>query len=244
MKKRRKGDNISAAAIVAAAGAGKRFSDVENKMLATVAGRPLIAHTLAGLERSNAVTSIVLVANSSLIAEFKKLISAYRITKVSSVVKGGPERTESVRRGFRSLKKRPDYVIIHDGARPFVDDKIIRDTLMAAARYGAAVSATPVVSTVKKASRGRFVERTLDRRALWEAHTPQIFRTDILEEAYRRVKTQVSFTDDSRMVEASGRKVKLVPGSAYNIKVTTRADIAICESLFKRRSKLRRRRKR
>ena len=124
-------------------------------------------------------------------------------------------------------------MIVHDGARPLVDNKLIEMGLEAVQETGAAVAAVPVVDTIKRVTRTKFVKQTLIREQLWSVQTPQVFQYDILTESYQHAGDNV--TDDSTLVEKMGHKVKIYTGSYDNIKITTPDDMILAKCLIKQR---------
>ena len=154
--------------------------------------------------------------------------------KVTDVCLGGDRRQDSVAAGLSRLDQ-CHWVVIHDGARPLVTVDLIERGLEAARETGAAIAAVPVTDTIKVASEEGFIQGTPPRQSLWAAQTPQVFRFDIITEAYRQAKYEV--TDDARLVEQLGHKVKLYMGSYDNIKVTTPDNLAIAEVLWQKHEK-------
>ncbi|MFH1015911.1 MAG: 2-C-methyl-D-erythritol 4-phosphate cytidylyltransferase, partial [Chloroflexota bacterium] len=144
---------------------------------------------------------------------------------------GGERRQDSVAAGLK-LTGKCDWVVIHDGARPFVTIDLIERGLEAAKETGAAIAAVPVTDTIKEAGEDSIVRQTLPRQNLWAVQTPQVFRIDIITEAYRRARGDV--TDDAMLVEQMGHKVKVFMGSYDNIKITTPEDLALAEVLVKK----------
>ncbi|MBN1872392.1 MAG: 2-C-methyl-D-erythritol 4-phosphate cytidylyltransferase [Candidatus Omnitrophica bacterium] len=229
---RERSGNKKITAIIPSAGKSKRFGRGKNKIITELAGKPLLYYSLKALEASPLVASIIVVTDKRLIGKLKRIISRYRFLKVNTVIEGGKTRTESVKRGLRLIDGETDYVLIHDGARPLLSGRIIKDTIEAALRFGASVSAVPVKNTVKLSNRELFVRETPDRKRLWEVHTPQVFKKDILLDAYRRVDKNRTFTDDASVVEDMGVKVKIVKGDYRNIKVTTPYDLVTADRLL------------
>ena len=142
---------------------------------------------------------------------------------------GGPRRQDSVRLGLEALPE-CRWVVVHDGARPLVTAALIEAGLAAAAETGAAIAAVPLADTLKEAAEDGLIRRTLDRRNLWAAQTPQVFEYELLREAHRLAQGEA--TDDAALVEALGRRVKVFPGSPRNLKVTTAADLALAQALL------------
>jgi 2-C-methyl-D-erythritol 4-phosphate cytidylyltransferase len=171
--------------------------------------------------------------DKSLLKVAKRLVRRYSITKAKHIIEGGKTRTESVERGLRCVDKDTSLVLIHDGVRPFVSKEIVKKTIAAALKFGASVSAVPVKATIKVSGKDSFVKYTPARENLWEIQTPQVFKRILIEEAYKKVKSNRRFTDDATLIENIGKKVKIVKGDDRNIKITTTEDIKIAEALFK-----------
>jgi len=220
-------------AVIVAAGKGSRMNMEQNKQFLDIGGRPVLAWTISAFEDASAVDEIVVVVQSSDVAFCKReIIDRFGFRKVKTIAGGGKERHESVFNGLSQLDDKCGVVLIHDGARPFVDEACIHRSIEAAIKYGAACVAVPVKDTVKIASEDGFIEDTPDRNRLWQAQTPQSFRYEIITEAYKRAMTdRIQATDDSCLVERIGIKAKVVPGSYYNIKITTREDLVIAEAI-------------
>jgi len=217
----------SVGAIIAAAGRGRRFGEGD-KLFAPLAGRPLIARTLMAFEVCRAVHTVVLVLAEENLERGCRLVDAAGFDKVTVICPGGPRRQDSVRLGLEALPQ-CRWVVVHDGARPLVTADLIEAGLAAAAESGAAIAAVPLTDTLKEVADDGLIRRTLDRRNLWAAQTPQVFERELLREAHRQTPGEA--TDDAALVEALGRRVKVFPGSARNLKVTTTADLALAQAL-------------
>ena len=224
---------MSVAAIVAAGGIGKRLKSRRHKSFVTLRGRPMLAWVLGALERSREIGQVVVVAHRRDLAAARRLVKNGRFRKVIQVVEGGDSRMASVWRGVQALPDAARWVLVHDAARPLVTPEIVRACIRAARGAGAAIAAVPVVPTIKRVRAG-WVVKTLDRKQLWAVQTPQVFERRLLERAHRRgMRTGASATDDAALVEAMGRRVRIVPGSERNIKVTTPEDLMIAEVLLR-----------
>ena len=210
-----------------AAGQSSRMRGVD-KPFATIAGRPLLVHCLETFDRSPLVDSISVATSVSRIEAVQDMVREYGFSKVLSVVEGGARRQDSVLNAVRGLGD-VDTVLIHDGARPFVDQPTIERAAAAASEWGAAIAAVPVKDTIKVVDSGLSVVDTPSRDRLWAAQTPQAFRLDILLRAHAEVSHDV--TDDAAMVEAIGHPVKLFMGSYLNLKVTTPEDLLFAEAI-------------
>ena len=221
-------------AIVVGAGGGRRLGGVEKAFL-EVSGKPLIAHSLETLERSADVDEICLVVTAESVPRARELSAERGWRKVTAVVSGGAERQDSVRAGLDALAG-CEWVVVHDAARPLLTETLISSGLAAARRTGAAIAATPVRDTLKRAvgpSEYPEVHETVDRSQLWAAQTPQVFRAALLRDAFNAVGEAASrLTDDAAVVQAAGHRVTLYPGDAQNVKLTLPEDVALVEALL------------
>ena len=217
-------------AIIAAAGIGARMRADRAKQMIELAGAPLLVHTLRRFESSDAIDQIILVLQPDLTHEVLGLISRHNVKKVVRVVAGGAERQDSVYRGLQVIKEETARVVaVHDAVRPFVRPDEIRAVVERAQSTGAAVLAVPATDTIKQVKSGR-VQRTLDRRRIYHAQTPQAFRFSVIREAYDRAYTDgFMATDDSQLVERLGHRVSVVEGSPINIKITRPFDLSLAE---------------
>jgi 2-C-methyl-D-erythritol 4-phosphate cytidylyltransferase len=231
--------DISTAAIITAAGSGKRFGEGGGggipKQFAPLNGEPLLAHSIRSFSGCDSIGEIVVVVPPDWLDFVKnEIVDKFKFEKVSKLTPGGEERQHSVENGFRSLTDKPDIVLVHDGVRPFVTTETIETVITEAAESGAAICAVQATDTVKQSSPGRYIENTLQRDSIWLAQTPQGFKYEILDEAFRcAMEDGYIGTDESILVERIGVKVKLVQGSRYNIKITTKDDIILGELLLK-----------
>lgn len=217
--------------IVLAAGQGKRMKAGRNKQFLTIQNVPLIIHTLQKFEQDPWCSGIVLVVNEKEVAIFEELLTEYPIQKVQSLTVGGDERQHSVYNGLKSLKQ-AQMVLIHDGARPFVQQNTIHELVEKAASDKAAVLAVPVKDTIKRVEQGTVIE-TVERSSLWAIQTPQAFLFDVVMDAYEKAKTNEYLgTDDASLVEKAGQKVSIVEGNYDNIKLTTPEDLLYAEAIL------------
>ncbi len=223
----------SVAAIVAAAGDSRRMAGVD-KQFVSIGGRPLLWHCLNTLARCDAVGEVALVLSERNLEAARAMVATNGWGKVRAATTGGLRRQDSVRRGLETLGP-CDWVVVHDGARPFLDADMIVRGLCAAGETGAAVAAVPVKDTIKRADGEMNVLETPPRENLWAVQTPQVFRREALAEAHRRVSEDV--TDDAAMVERIGVTVKLFRSSYENLKVTTPEDVIAAEAILNARGK-------
>jgi 2-C-methyl-D-erythritol 4-phosphate cytidylyltransferase len=214
-------------AIIVAAGSSRRMGGVD-KLLRPLDGRPVLAYSIAAFAASNEVDELVVVASNANYDAVSAIVS--QLSPGSRVVLGGERRQDSVRAGLDALGD-VDYVLVHDAARPLVNEALIEAVLQGAAEAGAAICAVAVSDTIKRGSEGLIVE-TVDRAALYQAQTPQAFRRDLLLRAHQQDAGDA--TDDAALVERLGEPVRLVQGSPRNIKVTTPDDLHVAEALLQR----------
>lgn len=197
--------------------------------------KPVLLRTVETFNRFPFVHEVVVVVPAAFAHRAEALLRRAALRKLSHVVVGGEERQDSVRNGLFSFDHQPDIVLVHDGVRPFVDRRVVRDVIENARRHGAAVAALPVKETLKVAS-GRFVVRTLDRTNVWTVQTPQGFRRELLLKAHQAaVRARFVGTDDASLVERLGLPVAIVRGSPLNIKITTKDDLALARVFLKAR---------
>ncbi|MFC1991028.1 2-C-methyl-D-erythritol 4-phosphate cytidylyltransferase [Chloroflexota bacterium] len=217
-------------AVIVAAGESKRMDGMD-KVFAPLGGEPLLMRATRAFQECPEVSQIVVAVSGENREKCQHLTAGEEWSKVSDICLGGKRRQDSVAAGLKLLDK-CDWVIIHDGARPFVTVELINRGLEAAEETGAAIAAVPVTDTIKLAEGDGTVMGTPPRHNLWAVQTPQVFRFDIITEAYRRAKGDV--TDDASLVEKLGYKVKIYRGSYDNIKITTPDDLALAEVLWKK----------
>jgi len=216
-------------AIIVAAGRGERMGGVD-KMLTPLGGKPILARVVETFQDCSLIDQIVLVLNKKNLKPAQELALKAGWSKVSHFCLGGQRRQDSVAAGLKKISG-CHWLVIHDGARPLARQELIKKGLSEAQKTGAAVAAVPVSDTIKVADSDQLVQETPPRRNLWAVQTPQVFRSDIITEAYRQAEDDV--TDDASLVEAAGFKVKLYLGSYDNIKITTPNDLFLAEILLK-----------
>ena len=217
---------MSVYAVLVCGGSGTRMGAAGNKTLLPVGGVP--ACVRAGRTLLQQLDGLVCVVRAGEETVFEEAFQRYRLP-VYAVVTGGATRQQSVRRGLSALPEDCDEVLIHDGARPLVDGETVRRVLESVRAHGTGVAAVPVTDTVKRADADQVVRETVDRQGLWRMQTPQGFRRALLEEAHRKARAEM--TDDAALVEAMGEPVRLVRGSARNIKLTNPEDWKMAELL-------------
>lgn len=248
-------------AVVLAAGSGRRMHAAMAKQFMELAGKPLIWYSLQAMEQSEIIDDCILVTGEADISFVRQeIVGKFGIGKVTDVIAGGDERYASVINAMRYIAegRQPipnvdGYVFIHDGARPFLTEEILRNTYEAVQQYGACVAAVPSKDTVKIADEQGFAASTPDRRLVWNIQTPQVFDRKLITAAYRSLEKEllrpggqntdrdnvsvlgrsIPVTDDASVVERyTDHKVKLVMGAYENIKITTPEDISTAEGFL------------
>ena len=225
-----------------AAGVGRRLGTPGAKALVPLAGRPLLAHALAALAANRCVTAVVVVAHPRALDATGALLADEGFAKLATVVAGGPTRQASVASGLEALPPGPAYVAVHDAARPLVEpgevDRLLGLLEGDPERPAGVVPGVPVVDTVRRVGEGGRSGGVVDRQALRAVQTPQLFVRQVLEEAHRAAALAgVDATDEAALVEQAGHPVRVVPGSAENLKVTTALDLVVAEAILARRSR-------
>ncbi|MBX6394778.1 MAG: 2-C-methyl-D-erythritol 4-phosphate cytidylyltransferase [Alicyclobacillaceae bacterium] len=224
---------MSTTAIVVAAGQGKRMAASTKKQFLILGNKPVFIHAVERLSSVPEIDHILVVTAEEDVTLTRQLLETHSITKVTGITTGGRERQESVYRGILAAGD-SRWILVHDGARPLVQPADVRRLIQEMHTSGAAILATPVKDTVKWVEHGR-VAKTIPRERLWLSQTPQAFRGDLLREAHERALAENwSATDDASLVERAGWPVSIVPGSPFNLKITTPEDLTLAEALLNR----------
>lgn len=222
-----------AAVIIVAAGASRRMG--RDKLWIPLAGRIALARTVDAFQNSPLIDSIVIVTSVERLADTQALCHQEAWDKLHAVVPGGTRRQDSVREGLDFLATRQPpcrWVMIHDGARPFVTSAIIEAGLLSAQEHQAAIAAVPVKDTIKQVQNGKIIA-TPDRALLWMVQTPQVFAFDLIYQAHHSPLAEEDATDDALLLERLGHHVAIFPGSYMNIKITTQEDLLFAEVYLK-----------
>jgi 2-C-methyl-D-erythritol 4-phosphate cytidylyltransferase len=222
--------NEKVGAVIAAGGSSQRMGGID-KMLVPLGGEPVLARVISVFQYCPTVDQVVVVLSEQNLKAGQQLVAEGGWSKVTDVCLGGPRRQDSVVNGLSRLTD-CWWAVIHDGARPLVTVDLIERGLEIASQTGAAIAAVPVTDTIKLVGEDLIVQGTPPRRSLWAVQTPQVFRFNIIAEAYRQAKFEV--TDDSTAVERLGHKVKIYPGAYDNIKITTPDDLALAGILWQK----------
>ena len=223
-------------AIVLAAGQGQRMHSQIQKQFLEIQGYPVLYYSLRCFQESPLIQDIILVTGEDALSYCKEeIVKKYGFTKVSNVIAGGKERYDSVYAGLCACKD-CRYVLIHDGARPFITEEIIERGLEKVKETGACVVGMPSKDTIKLSDAEGYVKETPDRKCVWTIQTPQIFSYALIREAHDsiRKKDMSKITDDAMVIEQeTGVKVALAEGSYQNIKITTPEDLYIAEAFLR-----------
>lgn len=219
-------------AVVLAGGSGKRMNASVHKQYLLIKEKPVLYYSLKAFEES-AVDEIVLVVGAGELDYCRQeIVEKYGFKKVKAIVTGGKERYHSVFEGLKAIQD-ADYVLIHDGARPFVDDEIIQRTMLSVKEYQACVVGMPVKDTIKIADEKQYAKETPERKYVWMVQTPQAFSYSMIYDAYERMlqNENTAITDDAMVLESmTSHRVRLIEGSYRNIKITTPEDLIIAEA--------------
>jgi 2-C-methyl-D-erythritol 4-phosphate cytidylyltransferase len=238
---------LKTAAVIPAAGIGRRMGEAVNKVRLPLNGIPVLTYTLRTFLAGNrpAVDRLVLVVNESERDFFRDYLESEwsdRLNRIEIVI-GGDQRQDSVYNGLESLETWRGWsmaeqrlVIVHDAARALLTRELLSDAIRMGLEFKAVGVAVPVKDTIKQTDEAGFVVATPERSTLWAIQTPQVFEYDLLLQSYRRViGKERCFSDDCGVVEFCGHRVKLIPGSYENIKITTPEDLIIAAEILRRR---------
>jgi 2-C-methyl-D-erythritol 4-phosphate cytidylyltransferase len=219
--------------ILPAAGKSSRFRDQHyKKPFALLDGRPVWMHVADRFANRTDVCQTLLIIAAEDREHFAEKFAGNAAILGIEVVEGGAERSDSVARALERVRDDADYIAVHDAARPCIAAEWIDAVFAAAERTGAAILAIPVQGTLKRANPDQTIAETANRDKLWEAQTPQVFRRQLLIDAYAR-RGKEPATDDAQLVERLGHKVSIVTGSPMNLKITTKEDLRIASALLK-----------
>ena len=222
-------------AIIVAAGSSQRMGF--DKLLATIADKPVIAHSIAAFERTNSVSEIIIVTREDRHREIEKIVGDEKFKKVRSVVTGGKHRQDSVAAGLLHVSTDAKYVAVHDAARSLVTPQIIEQVFAKAQESGAASAAEAITDTLKRADVDHMVKESVNRHQLFGMQTPQIFERALINDAYRAVFAKnLLITDEVSAVEHFGHKVVLVPNDDFNFKITYPRDLPLAEFVLRQRA--------
>jgi 2-C-methyl-D-erythritol 4-phosphate cytidylyltransferase len=220
---------MSVCAVVPAGGAGTRMGGNVPKQFLELNGKPILYYTLKTLQDCGIISELILVVPEK---EYDNACSDWlgKPEIVTKVVIGGEKRQDSVYNGFCEVSPQTEIVLVHDGVRPFLSRRMIQESVDVAREYGAAITAIPLYDTVKRVDSSGLVSQTVDREGLWRVQTPQVFRYELLKQAFKKANSEkFSGTDEGTLIEHLGKPVKVVEGSERNIKITRPEDLRLSE---------------
>ena len=225
-------------AIIPAGGSGRRLKAGIAKQYLLLDGLPVLVHSLKAFEQALVINEIIVVVPESDIKYVREeLIKKNDLKKVTNVIAGGAQRQDSVRNGLAAIDDKCDIVLVHDGVRPFVTEKMINEVVLAAKKDQAASIGVKAKDTIKETQDNGLVVKTVQRQNIWLTQTPQAFPFAVLKKAYEAAQSDNYYgTDDASLVERIGIKVKMIAGSYDNIKITTPEDLIIAEALLRSKS--------
>ncbi len=232
---------MRAPAIIPAAGVGHRMKSSVRKQFLTLLDRPLLDYSIEAVDSCKMIEKVILVVCEDDLAFCRdRYLKKRRLSTPVEILPGGKDRQESVYLGLRhlqSLDEAPQWIVIHDGARPLVTNKIIKEVLKAAYKSMAAIAAVPVSDTMKIVKEDKlWTDKTLDREKVWAAQTPQAFSFPLLLEAHKQAeKNGFKGTDDASLLERLGHSVCIVEGEDENIKITRPVDLKLAELILSSR---------
>ena len=221
-------------AIIVAAGQGLRMKETEKKQYLSIAGLPVVVHTLRVFDTCKAIDEIVLVVpEKDLDFCHEEIIRPSRFGKEINLVAGGPKRQDSVYNGIQAVDSDNSIIIIHDGVRPLVTADQLDACISGARKYGACILGLPVFDTLKRVNTSGTIEETLERDTIWLAQTPQAFRHHLILKAHLHARQHgISATDDASLLEQIGAEVKIIEGSRRNLKITNPDDLKLASILL------------
>lgn len=223
-------------AVIVAGGKGKRMGQNINKPYLKLVGegKEILALSVEKFNNNSQIDEIIIVTSENEI-DFclENIVNRYKFGKVKRIVSGGEERQASVFNGLLNCNIATEFVLIHDGARPFVTDEMIENSISCVKSYGACTVGVPVKDTIKMINTEEFIETTLKRENLYSIQTPQTFKYELIMKAHNlAIQKGIIATDDTMLVETMGEKVKIVLGSYFNIKITTSEDLVFGKAIL------------
>ncbi len=226
------------AAIIPAGGSGSRMGLEIPKQFYELNSIPVLAYTLLAFQQTAIISSVIVVVPRDHLEHSQRIVRGFKLDKVVKIVLGGRLRQDSVLAGLLSLDPAIEYVAVHDAARPLISPELITACVMEAQKNGAAMAAVPVRDTLKEVNRRGQIRRTIDRKNIWQAQTPQVVRVSLLRQAFNAAKKDNFIgTDEASLLEALDIPVVVVNGSEKNIKITRPDDLLIAEALLMQEKK-------
>jgi len=227
-------------ALIVAAGSSTRMQNKTSKQFLKLNGQEIILYSLKKFQKNSLIDKIVIVTKDEYIDYVNNLCKKNKISKVAKIVAGGKTRQESVYLGLLSMNSIIDaandsVILIHDGARPFINDRIIQENIDGVNKYGAVVTAIPSIDTILKSNDGKMVSDLQNRNEEYIVQTPQSFKYDIILDAHIKANKNniINATDDCSLVYLNNKNINIVLGERTNIKITTPLDINIAKAILK-----------
>ena len=223
---------MSVCAVVPAGGMGTRMGGNVPKQFLELNGKPILYYTLKTLQGCGIISELILVVPEK---EYDNACADWlgKPEIVKKIVIGGEKRQDSVYNGFCEVSPQTEIVLVHDGVRPFLSRRMIQESVDVAREYGAAITAIPVYDTIKRVDTSGLVLQTVDREGLWRVQTPQVFRYELLKDAFKKANSEKFYgTDEGTLIKHLGKPVKVVEGSERNIKITRPEDLTLSESFI------------
>ena len=222
------------AVIIPAAGSGIRMGSDIPKPFIKISGKTILQRSIECFLEIEGVVQIIIATSEEYFDECNKIFASIHASNISfQVIEGGTERQYSTQNALNEVNSKVELVAIHDAVRPFANTSQIRDCFKAANEIGGAILGVPAKDTIKKVNAENFIKKTPSRSELWQAQTPQIFKTYLIKEAYdSAIKNNFLGTDDASLVEQIGEKVKIVNGSRENFKITYPIDLKVAELII------------
>ena len=222
-------------AIIVAAGKGLRMNAMGKKQYLSIAGLPVIVHTLRVFDSCALIDEMVLVVpEEDLSVCREEIINPAGFVKEIVLVAGGPMRQDSVYNGLQAVDSDDGIIVIHDGVRPLVTPDELKACINGARRYGACILGLPAFDTLKRINTSGTIVETLARDTIWLAQTPQAFRYNLILNAHQHARQHgLSATDDASLLEQIGIDVKIIEGSRRNLKITNPDDLKLARILLR-----------
>ncbi len=221
-------------AIIVAAGKGERLNSKISKQFLNLDGKPILTHTLEKFQNSSFINEVIIVTKKDSVEYCQnEIVCKYQFNKVKKVISGGDRRQDSVYCGIKETNIKTDILLIHDGVRPFVTEEQISNIIMGAKKFNSCVLGVKAKDTIKICDDNDFIVQTPDRSKLWSIQTPQGFKFGLIKSAYEKaISENFEATDDALIIENLGNKVKVIEGSYFNIKITTREDLIFAKCIL------------
>jgi len=221
---------MSAWAIVLACGKDQEIGPSVDVAFLALGSRPVVARSIQTLEQNPLIEGIVLVVRKERVDSALHTVRSFGCRKISAIVAGGPVRLTNLKNALEKLPEETSVVLIHEAARPFLNDEIITETIKAGKRYGAAIAAVKSSEAVKLAEKGQKVTKSLDRNSVWLVQSPQVYKIDVFQ---KMLKSSGKLLDDDSELLAKGKQeIHLVAGSTGNMKIRTPDDLAVASAIL------------